>query len=166
MQKRTQYQILIELIWMTLICFACFGVLYPITSKGEYKFTFINLFFISVSMMYTRFIVLYKDIFFLQNKWVRVFIFLINFHCMIWSAIRLQDMVPIWEGQNIFGYMHQLYNEMALENRNWLLNYLRNEILFFGIATIVLAAILNVRILISFFRKNSIRSKAMMNDLV
>ena len=84
---------------------------------------------------------------------------------MIWSAIRLQDMIPIWEGQNIFGYMHQLYNEMALVNRNWLLNYVRNEILFFGIATIVLAAILNMRILVSFFRKNSIRSKAMMNDL-
>jgi hypothetical protein len=74
-------------------------------------------------------------------------------------------MIPIWEGQSIFGYMYQLYNEMALVNRNWLLNYVRNEILLFGIATIVMSILLNMRILVSFFRKNSIRRNAMMNDL-
>jgi hypothetical protein len=165
MQKKTQYQIIIEVIWLLIIGCACFAILYPIVSKGEYKFTFINVFFIGISILYARFIVLYKDIALLQNKWVRIFIFLINFHFMIWSAIRLQDMIPIWEGQSIFGYMYQLYNEMALVNRNWLLNYVRNEILLFGIATIVMSILLNMRILVSFFRKNSIRRNAMMNDL-
>jgi hypothetical protein len=110
MQKKTQYQIIIEVIWLLIIGCACFAILYPILSKGEYKFTLINVFFIGISTLYARFIVLYKDIALLQNKWVRIFIFLINFHFMIWSAIRLQDMIPIWEGQSIFGYMYQLYN--------------------------------------------------------
>ena len=165
MGKKTLYQILIELIWLMIIAISATAILYPICFKAEYKFLFINVFFIFISITYIRFIVLFKDIALLQNKWFKIFLFLINFHFMIWSAIRLQDMIPIWEGQTIFGYVYQVYHEMSLADRNWLLNYIRNEVLLFGIATILLSAILNARILVSFFRKNSIRSKAMMNHL-
>ena len=101
----------------------------------------------------------------MQKKWLRVFIFLINFHFIIYSAIRLQDIVPLWEGQNIFAFVYQLYRDVDLNGRNWLLNYVRNEVMLFGIATIILALFLNMKILGSFFGKNSLRKTAMLNDL-
>ncbi len=165
MHKKTQFQLLIELVWMVIIALGCAAILFPIVSKAEYKFTLINIFYIAITFLYARFFVQFKDIDYLQKKWIRVFIFLINFHFIIYSAIRLQDIVPLWEGQNIFAFVYQLYRDIDLNGRNWLLNYVRNEVMFFGIATIVLSVFLNVKILGSFFGKNSLRKTAMLNDL-
>jgi len=165
MQKKTQVQLLIELIWLVIIALVCAAILFPIVSKGEYKFTLINSFYVIITVLYARFFIQFKDIDYLQKKWIRVFIFLINFHFIIYSAIRLQDIVPLWEGQNIFAFVYQLYRDVDLNGRNWLLNYVRNEVMFFGIATIVVSVFLNVKILGSFFGKNSLRKTAMLKDL-
>jgi hypothetical protein len=71
--------------------------------------------------------------------------------------------LPIFE--NIFAFVYQLYRDVDLNGRNWLLNYVRNEVMFFGIATIVVSVFLNVKILGSFFGKNSLRKTAMLKDL-
>ncbi len=164
-QKKTTYQIAAELLTLILVVIANALLLTPILLQGEFKFLWKNILMISLTVWYIRYVLSFHSIEYFSNKWFRIFVFLINFHFLILTVNTIQDIIPLWESQNIFAYMDTLTSDLNLTQRNTLLNYIRNEVLIAGLSTIIVIIFLNIRILISFFAANRIRKKEMLKDL-
>jgi hypothetical protein len=139
-------------------------VLSPIILKGEYKFLTSNLLMIFMAVLYFRMVFAFKDLPYMKSLWIRVPIFLLNFHFIIMIFTAQQDVIPRWESQNIFQFMYDLKVEQNLAQRRWLVDYIRNEYLLSGVAGVVSIIALNTRILASFFTRNTRRFKEMLQD--
>lgn len=164
-QKKTTYQVASELLALILVVIANALLLTPILIQGDYKFLWKNILMISLTVWYMRYVLSFHNLEYFKNKWFRLFVFLINFHFFILTVNTIQDIVPLWESQNIFAYMNTLTNELNLSQRNTLLNYIRNEVLITGISSAIVLIFLNIRILISFFASNRLRKKEMLKDI-
>lgn len=165
MDKKTAYFIAQEILWAVFIFLAGFAILSPIILKGDYKYLWQNVLMIGVGLLYMRYIVFFKEIPYFKSKWVRIPLFLVNFHFIILILTTIQTIIPQWEAQSVFAYMRFLTEELNLTQRNWLINYVRNEVLFVGVAGIILILVFNARILASFFAANTRRMSDMLKDL-
>lgn len=164
-QNKLVPKILQEILWLFIIAIISFALFYPIIMLGTYKFLWINLMYIAVAIMYSRWTVNFKEIDYLKNKWFKIFIFLINFQLFIFSVNKLQDMIPLWETQSLLEYIYHIKKEMSLEHSVMYLAYIKNLILISGIASCIATVFLSVRILTSFFTSNKKRKDAMIKDL-
>ena len=154
-----------ELLWLTVIVVVCVAFFYPIFQLGTYKFLWMNTLYIAVFITYTRWVVNFKETMYLQNKWVKIFIFLLNFQLFIFSVNKLQDIIPLWETQSLLEYVYHIQKEISLESTVMYLGYIKNLILLSGISCCAATIFLSARILGSFFTANRLRRKAMLKDL-
>jgi hypothetical protein len=166
MLKKPVFQkILNEILWLSLIAIVCIGLLYPIVNLGEYKFLWQTIMFIGIAILYSRWVVFFKEIDYLKNKWVKVFIFLLNFQVIIFTVNRLQEIIPLWETQSLLEFLYHIKRELSLDRTVFFLAYIKNVVLVSGISSCVAIVFLSVRIFSSFFSGNKIRKQEMLNDL-
>ncbi len=154
-----------ELLWMLLIAVINFIILYPIINLGTYKFLWTTIMFISIALLYARWLVYFNDLFYLKNKWVKIGIFLINFQLIIYSLSKLQDIIPLWETQSLMEFLYHVKKAVSNTETVDYLNYIKNVVLLSGISCCVAALFLSIRIFSSFFTANRMRKKEMLEDL-
>ncbi|MEI6311541.1 MAG: hypothetical protein WCP57_04685 [Bacteroidota bacterium] len=154
-----------ELLWLLLIAVINFVILYPIINLGTYKFLWATIMFISIAILYARWLVFFNDLFYLKNKWVKIGIFLFNFQLIIFSLSKLQDIIPLWETQSLMEFLYHVKRVVSINDTVDFLNYIKNVVLLSGISCCVAALFLSIRIFSSFFTANRMRKKAMLEDL-
>ena len=156
---------LVEILWAAIIALVIYALLFPIFNLGQYKFLWINVLYIAIAILYSRWVVFFNDLVYLKNKWFKIFIFLINFQIFIFTISQLQEIIPLWEAQSLQKYIFHIHKDLSLESSVAYLGYIKNLVLLSGIACSIATLFLNIRILSSFFVSNSLRKKAMLNDL-
>ena len=164
MQKKTLYHLIREFLWVLVASLVCLMVLSPIIFKGNYKFLTSNALMIFMSVLYFRMLFTFTELPYMRSLWVRIPIFLVNFHFIIMIFTTEEDVIPRWESQNIFQFMYDLTVEQNLAQRRWLVDYIRNEYLLSGVAGVVSIIAINTRILASFFTRNTRRFNEMLQD--
>ena len=79
-----------ELLWMLLTAMATYAVLYPVISKLDYLYTFVNAVFIFVALTYFRYCVAFRTVAFLRPAIVRFGLFTANLVLFFYLMYNLQ----------------------------------------------------------------------------
>lgn len=153
MNQRNKQILSLELVWWIVTVIVAFLVVRPILNNfTEFKFIWLNIYFVALFITYARHIFLLPYTFLANNEKVKVF--------LIFFAIPLVFFTTqmVWEFQNyvdngghdsMFDY---LKTSLSDADRKGLYNYIHTEMLFFGVGSIIVGVLLPLRMVLSIWR--------------
>lgn len=145
-------KILKEILWIIISLVLSLLVQYPILRVIEYKFFAANTLVIFISIYYLRMAADMKNMFFVKNKWFRYLFFSFNLFLFVFIITRVQKLVILFDVFSITAFAENVVILSPLKESN-IMNYINNEFLFFGVFSLVAITVLNVKILVSFWKK-------------
>ena len=145
MQKKLQ----LELLWGLLSLIVVIAVLFPIFYKlDHYPFTSINVIFILVFITFTRYVFLLRDTFLASLQYVKIAIILLSPIIIFYLINEINYFQTFMDEEG----MDALVGNLAYDERNDMANYIKNELLLFGVGSIVSALFLPLRLVLSVWR--------------
>lgn len=152
-----------ETLWMAITAMVIYAILYPITSKIDFIYWKINVFFIFLALTYFRWSVTFRSLPFLRPALVRFLLFALNLSLFIYIMYNLQKFIGLADNFYIedFGFPKViLYEDMKKE----LFDYLYNELVLFGTAALVMLSAFQLRLIISYWQYYKHAATRMMED--
>lgn len=152
-----------ETLWMAITAMIIYAILYPVTSKIDFIYWKINVFFIFLSLTYFRWSVTFKSLPFLRPSLIRFLLFAVNLSLFIYIMYNLQKFIGLADNFYIedFGFPKViLYEDMKKE----LFDYLYNELVLFGTAALVMLSAFQLRLIISYWQYYKHATTRMMED--
>lgn len=141
-----------ETLWLIISLIIAFLVQYPIISVIDYKFLAANTMLVFIAVYYLRLAADLKNVFFIQNKWLKYFFFSFNLFLFVFVITRIQKLIILYDVFSITAFAKKIVIlKPAIESD--LINYINTEFLFFGVFSLVAIVILNIKILVSFWKK-------------
>ena len=149
MDEKLRLKLLLELIWWVLTVVLIWLVLRPI-QKNIYDFPFYiwNIIFIVAFVTFTRIIFLLPYTFLARALWVKVAIVLLTPLIAYYLFGGMSLVRNFIDEEGMLSIMRHLVDE----DQERLSSYIRREILFFGVGSVVASITLALRMLISIFR--------------
>ena len=149
MDEKLRLKLLLELIWWVLTVVLIWLVLRPI-QKNIYDFPFYiwNIIFIVAFVTFTRIIFLLPYTFIARALWVKVAIVLLTPLIAYYLFGGMSLVRNFIDEEGMLSIMRHLVDE----DQERLSGYIRKEILFFGVGSVVASITLAFRMLISIFR--------------
>ena len=142
-------KIQLELIWWVFTALLVFAILYPITSKiSGYPFLITNIIFIVAFVTCSRYIFLLKHTFLANQQKVKLVLVFLSIPIIAILVSRLYDFQVFLDEDGIAPIIEKFEFAEGL----WLSNYLRNEMLFFGVGSLIAAVIMPFRMILSIWR--------------
>ncbi len=139
----------LEIIWWFFTLILVTGVLYPILSKVDnYPFLVINIIFIIVFVTFTRYIFLLKHTFLAKQQLLKTGIVLIGVP-IIFMLINQINLFQTFLDEN---GTEGIVGDLAFGKRENIANFIRAEMLFFGVGSVISAIILPLRLVVSVWR--------------
>lgn len=164
MSKQVYIKIIRELLWWTFSIIVAYIILHPILDVLYYKYLLTNLLFILLFITYFRYIIFFKEILLFRNKWVRIAIFLLNIHLFIVVLANLQLLTVLLDTFSLDEFASGYKIELSQMEQARIWKYMYREIVATAVGSLIMIIGINIRILVSYFRK-SIRSlNSMMNS--
>lgn len=152
MEEQTKLHIRLEVIWWVVTLIVVAGVLYPIyKSEARYPFWFMNSLFIVVFITIARYIFLLKHTFLANNQWAKAIIAVLCIPLFIYLLDEFSFFRAIADEIGI----EEIFEHLSLNGQLGMSNYVRNEMLFFGAASLISAAIFPFRMVLSFWRTHN-----------
>jgi len=145
-------QVRLELVWWVFTILAAVGLGYPIIAKAEhYPFTLSNVVFIVAFITLARYIFLLKHTFLAHNQWAKsacivACIPLISY--LINEVFFFQSFIDEQGPEAIFG-------NVPLASMGNIVDYMKSEMVFFGVGAAITAIIFPFRMLISIWRNRN-----------
>lgn len=152
-----------ETLWMAITAMVVYAILYPITSKIDFIYWKINVFFIFLGLTYFRWSVTFKSLPFLRPALIRFLLFAVNLSLFIYIMYNVQKFIGLADNFYIedFGFPKViLYEDMKKE----LFDYLYNELVLFGTAALVMLSAFQLRLIISYWQYYKHAATRMMED--
>lgn len=147
-QKKALFLIL-EIIWWLFTLFVVIAVLYPIYQDAvDYPFYKSNILFIIFFITFTRFLFFLKHTFLARREYLKVVIILFSAIIVFLLVNELNFFQTYLDEQGFKGFLGHL----ALDRQQSMGGYIRKEMLFFGVGSIIAAAIMPFRLVISIWR--------------
>lgn len=141
-----------ESLWWLVSALLVYIVLKPIIDVIKYKYLAFNILIILMPLHYFRYIVFFRKNIFLQTKWPKFFVFALNIQIVIQIIRVTQDILIVVEEQSIKEVMvADSVHHLSMNQIFHLLYYIKEELLGFAIAAVLVAVALNLRIMYSFF---------------
>lgn len=151
-KKLLRLNIAKEIMWWVVSALLVYIVLKPIIDVIQYKYLAFNMLIILMPLHYFRYIVFFNKNIFLQSKWPKFFVFVLNIQICIQIMRVTQDILVVVEEQSVREIMVPGTNHnLSMNSIFHLLYYVKEELLGFAIASILVAVALNLRIMYSFF---------------
>jgi hypothetical protein len=139
----------LELTWWMITLLVTVAVLFPIySSLPTYLFGWINIIYIVTFITVSRYIFLLQHTFLARIEYLKV---ILIFLCIPAIFLLSQEL-------NIFQtYVDQegvdaLVGDLPFDQRDAMISYIRNEMFFFGIGSIVSCVLLPMRLILSIWR--------------
>ena len=139
----------LELLWWLLTALVVAGLLYPILREIEdYPFLVLNVIFIVISITFARYIFLLKHTFLAKKQWLKVVLVFLCIPIILYLINGINYFQTFLDEQGIESFM----SGIELEAQYSLAAYIRNEMIFFGVGSLISAIIMPFRLLISVWR--------------
>ncbi|MEL7021241.1 MAG: hypothetical protein AAGK47_06520 [Bacteroidota bacterium] len=142
-------RISLELYWWLFTAIIGIAILLPILYKvPNYLFLLPNIIFIVAFVTFARYIFLLKHTFLAHQQRLKIAIVLVSAIVIFYliSQINAFQTFLDEEGPDI------LVNHLPVSEQQSMANYIRSEYLFFGVGSVIAAAILPFRLIISVWR--------------
>lgn len=153
MEKQTSLRIWLELVWWTVTAVAVVAVLWPIQkSTANYPFFWENIAFIVCSITLARYSFQIKHAFFSKMQVVKIALTVVLLPLIFVLVGTLNDFMG-WIEANEYT---SITGHLAEPERSSLNQYIWGEMLFFATASILAAATLWVRVIISLWRTHNL----------
>lgn len=145
MKKRQQ----IEILWMVITIVLMALIMLPIyqNEKG-FQFYQYNLASIFVLVTFTRYIFLLHHTFLFRNKWAKAILF---FLCIPVFFFLMEGVFSFRVFLDDFG-VNTLYEHLKFEKQKSMGTYTRNEMIFFGVGSMIATILLPFRLIIATWR--------------
>lgn len=152
MNKEQSLALRMELVWWLFTAVIVIAVLFPIIKDvDDYPFLFTNIIFITVFITFARYIFLLKHTFLANRQTLKVIIFFLCLPLFAYLVNELTSVRTFLDEQGI----DTLVNNLAYENHWGFANYVKTEMYFFGAASLVVTALLPLRLLLSVWRNRN-----------
>ena len=148
---------------MVITAMVIYAILYPITSKLDFIYWKINVFFIFISLTYFRWSVTFKSLPFLRPAVTRFLLFAFNLSLFIYIMYNLQKFIGLADNFFIedFGFPKVIiYEDMKRE----LFDYLYSELVLFGTAALVMLSAFQLRLILSYWQYYKHAANRMLED--
>jgi len=149
-------RILKELLWVLVAVLLSIIVLMPIVKEINYKYLYLNVFIILLSVFYVKTILEFHTSIFFDNKWVKLFSFSFNLFLLVFLVAKVQQNLVLFDSFTISTYSNTV-SIMDPTKESDLIKYINTEFLFFGILTIVGLLGLNIKLVKSLWSKLTIK---------
>ena len=152
MNKEQSLSLRMELVWWIFTAVVAFAVLFPIIKNvDDYPFLFSNILFIVVFITFARYIFLLKHTFLAKQQTLKVIIF---FLCLPLFSILVNELTSVRSYLDEQG-IEVLVKNLDYQNHWSFANYVKTEMYFFGVASLIVTALLPFRLLLSVWRNRN-----------
>ncbi|AFC24521.1 hypothetical protein [Saprospira grandis] len=152
-KQQFQLKLKLELIFWALTLLLVGLLTYPLFSiMQDWSFVYANALFIVIFVTYTRHLFLLKYSFLAYAQWAKfvlIFASIPLIFKLIEYTFNFQDFM---ESEGLPSFTPYFYPEVGIKQQQQLLDYMKGEYLFFGVASIIAAILLPFRLLISYWR--------------
>jgi len=139
----------LEIIWWIFTSIILGGILYPILTKIEgYPFLFSNIFFVVSFFTLTRYIFLLKHTLLAQRELLKIALI---FLCIPLLFFLVKELLFFRNYLDETG-LETLVENKSLEEQNRMVRYIRSEMLFFGVGSVISGLLFPFRMLVSVWR--------------
>jgi len=152
MDKKMALSLRLELIWWIFTFVVLAGVLYPILTKiSSYPFLLTNSLFVIIFITFTRYVFLLKHTFMAHKETIKVVIVLIIIPIIFYLVSEVNYFQTFLDERGIDSFMQ----ELPYEKQHGLANYIRSEMLLFGVGSVIITIILPFRLILSVWRNRN-----------
>jgi len=149
MNKKRNLTIRLEIIWWIFTAVILGGILYPILTNVEgFPFLISNIFFVVSFLTLTRYIFLLKHTFLAQRELLKI---ALSFLCIPLLFFLVKDFIYFRNYLDETG-LETLFQKQSLEEQNRMVQYIRSEMLFFGVGSVLSGLLFPFRMLVSVWR--------------
>lgn len=135
-----------EILWSLAVILICWVVVYPIFHKSpEYPFLWSNVAFIFIFLSFTRYIFFLRHSFFSESYIFKLILMGISIPLVIVLNYYFNGFRNFIDEQGL----QSLFEDFSAVESDNLTSYIKNETVFFGVGSIIVSAIVFVRMLIS-----------------
>jgi hypothetical protein len=128
---------MLEIVWWLVTLVIIFGISYPIVKHlGNWRFLYLNIFFIITLVTLTRYIFLIEHTFIAQNQRLKVGLMLFMFP-FGFTVIHFLNKFMNYIEENSW---EPITGSLALSIKTPLENYMWGEMLFFGVGSVMVCA--------------------------
>lgn len=139
----------LELLWWLLTAIIVVAVLVPIFLKIEdYPFYFMNVIFVVVFLTFGRYIFLLKHTFLAHRRYLMVAIILVSPILISYLISNINFFQTYLDEEG----MDAIVGHLPFGERNGMIGYIRNELLLFGVGSVITAIVLPFRLVLSLWR--------------
>lgn len=150
--KRTVLIWKLEAIWWTVTVLLIVAILYPIyKSQPNFPFLLDNTIYIIVFVTLTRYLFLLKHTFLGYLQWLKVIVLFFCIPLVFYLIERAHNFELYTDEIGLEG----LFYHLTLKGQTGMVNYVQNEMRFFGVGSIISTIIMPFRMLISFWRTHN-----------
>lgn len=151
-EKSKALTLRLELIWWIVTALLLAGILFPIyKSKAEYPFWLSNTIFILVFVTLTRYLFFLKHTFLGYIQWLKVVVFFLCIPLVIYLLKAIYAFNDYVDRVGLEG----LFEHFSWEGQSGMVDYVRTEMILFGVGSIVASVLMPFRMLISFWRMHN-----------
>ncbi len=152
MEKRKALTLRLEIIWWIATAVLMAGILYPIYRSGaDYPFWVSNSIFILAFITLTRYLFLLKHTFLGKVQWLKVAVL---FLCVPLAFYLIKALFAFNDFLDRVS-LEALFEDFSWEEQSSMVNYIRTEMIFFGVGSVAAAIAMPFRMLISFWRTHN-----------
>ncbi len=144
-----KHKSIIELLWWVFTGLVLMIILFPIwESAPAYPFFFSNALMIIMFITFTRYIFLLPVTFIARLKWIKVFIIAVAVLFFFVSATALSDFRNFLDEKGL----QTLVSHLTVQEQSSMISYMKNEMIFFGVGSIIAGIVLPFRMIKSLWR--------------
>ena len=149
MQNLRKHKINVELIWWLFTFLLTAVILLPIWMNAPlFPFFFQNFILIAAFITFTRYIFLLPITLIARQKWIKVFIIAVSAILFFILTTALSDFHNFLDEQGL----QTLVEHLNVNAQTRMMNYMKSEMIFFGVGSIISGIILPFRMIISLWR--------------
>lgn len=149
MNREQSLHFRLELIWWIFTLILVAGILYPIFKEVDnYPFLVTNIIFIIVFVTFTRYIFLLKHTFIAKQQLLKIGIVMVSIP-VIFMLINQVNLFQTFLDEN---GIEGLVGDLPYRKRENIAKFVRAEMLFFGVGSVISAFIFPIRLVVSVWR--------------
>ncbi len=138
-----------ELLWWIITAIVIAMVLYPITLNTiNFPFYFENALLITVFITFSRYIFFLPISFIARMKWIKVFIIASAVFIFFILTMALGDFRNFMDEEGL----QTLVIHLHVNKQTSVINYIKNEMIFFGVGSSLTTILLAMRMIVSLWR--------------
>jgi flagellar biosynthesis/type III secretory pathway M-ring protein FliF/YscJ len=149
MKELTNQKLKVEILWWVFTAVLTIVVFVPIWLKvPHYPFFYQNTILIVAFVTFSRYIFLLPTTLISRQKWIKAFIIACSVILFFVMTTALSDFHNFLEEQGL----QTLVDHLHVREQNQIMQYMKSEMIFFGVGAIIAGVILPFRMLISIWR--------------